>query len=150
MASLKRPALENDRAPFGITPTIQLRRQGSESLYELGPFAADFVGVFERTLREKTSESLLVWPETVHGISVAHALASLARISVCDTQRLTTVFFPWNRNSSAIQKSLLVDRSQIIESALKPLNRIHSQKPQHPAFGYLLALLSMKDLATRQ
>jgi hypothetical protein len=60
------------------------------------------------------------------------------------------VLFPWNRNAGASQKALLVDREQLVATALIPLNRIYSDRPQHSALGYLLALHSLKHLATGQ
>jgi hypothetical protein len=58
------------------------------------------------------------------------------------------LFFPWNRNSGATQKALLVDREQLVKAALGPLNRIHTQGAKHPAFGYLMAVHSLKHLST--
>jgi hypothetical protein len=73
-----------------------------------------------------------------------------ARLSNCDKQRLTTVLFPWNRNSAATQKALLLDRQQLVANARIPLDRIHLQRPPHPSFGYLLALLSLQNLDAGQ
>lgn len=148
MASPQQSPANNTPANSETALPISLRRQGGENSCDLGPTAKDLLSAFEQTLRDKKSHALLVWPQTVQGISVVHALAALGRLSNCDTDRLTTILFPWNRNSAATQKGLLVDREQLVRTALIPLDRIHSQRPPHPAFGYLLALLSLKHLAT--
>src|SRR5580698_5665867 len=150
MASVQQSRAKSLPTNFGGVRRISLRRQGGDHSYDLGPTANDLLGAFEQTLRDKKSHALLVWPQAFQGISVVHALAALGRLSQCDTDKLTTILYPWNRNSAAIQKRLLVDREQVVSTALLPLDRIHLQKPPHPAFGYLLALLSLKDLATRE
>jgi hypothetical protein len=148
MASIQETAAKNTSANPGSIPPVTLRRHGSENSYDLGPIAKDLLTAFEQTVGDRKSSALLVWPQAVHGISVVHAFAALARLSTCDTSRLTSVLFPWNRNSGATQKALLVDREQLVAAALVPLDRVYSVRPQHPAFGYLLALHSLKHLAT--
>jgi hypothetical protein len=88
-----------------------------------------------------------VWPQPIPGVAIVHALAALSRLTNCDTKRLATLFFPWNRNSGATQKALLVDREQLVKAALGPLNRIYTQGSKHPAFGYLMAIHSLKHLS---
>src|SRR5215813_13218462 len=142
MATVQANASDN----LGTARRVTLRRQGDESSYDLGPTARDLLNAFELTINDKKSHALLMWPQSVRGISVVHALAALTRLSNCDTKRLTTVLFPWNRNAGATQKSLLVDREQLVVAARIPLDRIHLLRPPHPSFGYLLALLSLKHL----
>src|SRR5579863_2280577 len=150
MASVQAsPAKSASANPDAARP-VTLRRHGGENSYDLGQTAKHLLTAFELTISEKKSHALLMWPQPVHGISVVHALAALTRLSHCDTQRLTTVLFPWNRNSGATQKALLVDREQLVATALIPLDRVHLQRPPHPSFGYLLALLSLKHLDAGQ
>lgn len=129
-----------------VTPLF--RRHGdTERTYELGSTAREILAAFDCTLQRQRSEALLVWPQPIRGLAVVHALAALSRLPNCDAQRLTTLFFPWNRNSGSTQKSLLVDREQLVNAALAPLNRIHTQAPRHRAFGYLMAIHSLKHLS---
>lgn len=90
----------------------------------------------------------MIWPQPARGPAIFHALAALSRVPKCDTERLATLFFPWNRNSGATQKALLVDRKQLVTAALEPLKRIYAQGSKHPAFGYLMAIHSLKHLST--
>ena len=124
------------------------RRQGSsDRAYGLGSTATTILAHFDRTLSRGQSEALLVWPQPIQGLAIVHALAALSRLPHCDTQRLATLFFPWNRNSGATQKALLVDRERLVEAALGPLNRIYALGSSHPAFGYLMAIHSLKHLS---
>lgn len=135
----------SQRAPFPIA----LRRNGySDHLCEPGCTARAILDALERVLSQKQSEVLLVWPQPVRGLAILHALAALSRIPKCDTERLGTLFFPWKRTSGATQKALLVDRAQLVKAALEPLNRIYTQGSRHPAFGYLMAIHSLKHLTT--
>jgi hypothetical protein len=150
MADVQESSTTNPRANPGELRPITLHRHGSEKSYDLGPTATELLNAFERTISDKKSRVLSVWPQAVHEISLVHALAALRRLSKCDTQRLTTIFFPWRRTSGATQKALLVDREPLVSAALLPLDRIYSQRPPHASFGYLLALHSLKHLATGQ
>jgi hypothetical protein len=113
----------------------------------VGPTARDVLAAFDRVLAEGKSEALLLWPQPIEGVAVFHALAALARISACDCQGLAAMFFPWNRNSGGTQRTLLVDREQLVQATLASLNRVHTQS-RHPAFSYLMALHSLKHLST--
>jgi len=106
------------------------------------------LAAFDRVLAEGKSEALLLWPQPIEGVAVFHALAALARIAGCDREGLTALFFPWNRNSGGTQRTLLVDREQLVQATLVALNRVHLQGARHPAFGYLMALHSLKHLST--
>jgi hypothetical protein len=150
MATAQEPPPKNVAFSPGEARGVTLHRHGGADSYDLGLTAKAVLKAFERTIADRESHALLVWPQSTHGISVIHALAALARIPGCDTHRLTTVLFPWNRNAGASQKALLVDREQLVAAALTPLNRIYSDRPQHSALGYLLALHSLKHLATGQ
>lgn len=150
MAGVQHFSATNARANPSERPPITLRRHGSESSYDLGGTGRDVLNAFEQTICDKKSRVLTIWPQAVHEISVVHALAALSRVSTCDTDRLTTIFFPWKRTSGATQKALLVDREQLVTATLLPLDRIHSQRPPHASFGYLLALHSLKHLAMGQ
>ncbi len=136
------PAGEN-----GLCPAAFHRHGDSDRPYDLGSTAKTILADFERTLSHRRSEALLVWPQAIQGLAIIHSLAALSRLANCDTQRLATLLFPWNRNSGATQKALLVDREQLVKAALGPLNRIYAQGSTHPAFGYLMAIHSLKHLA---
>src|SRR5438445_1551176 len=123
---------------------INLRRRNESSqCCDVGPTAKSVLIAFDRVLAEGKSEVLLLWPKPIEGVAVFYALAALARISACDCRGLAALFFPWNRNSEATQRTLLVDREQLVQAILTPLNRVHTQGARHPAFGYLMALHSL-------
>ena len=124
------------------------RRNDSSQCRDVGPIAKEVLVVFDRVISEGKSEALLLWPQSIEGIAVFHALAALARIAGCDSQGLAALFFPWNRNTGGTQRTLLVDREQLVQATLPPLNRVHTQGARHPAFGYLMALHSLKHLST--
>ena len=122
----------HESASQGLTPAISkghipavFRRHGdSDRSYDLGPSVKAILASFERTLSRGQSEALLVWPQPIQGLAIIHALAALSRLPDCDTQSLATLFFPWNRTSGATQKALLIDREQLVKTALGSLNRI--------------------------
>lgn len=124
------------------------RRSESSQCCDTGPTAKEALTAFDRVLAEGKSEAILLWPRPIEGIAVFHALAVLARIAACDSHTLATLFFPWNRNSGSTQRTLLVDREQLVQATLAPLNRVHPKGARHPAFGYLMALHSLKHLST--
>jgi hypothetical protein len=124
------------------------RRNEPGECCDVGPTAKEVLAAFDRVITEGRSEALLLWPQGIEGIAVFHALSALARIPNCDRQGLATLFFPWNRNSGGTQRTLLVDRDQLVQATLPPLNRVHVQAARHPAFGYLMALHSLKHLST--
>ena len=138
-------------APPSLLHPIRLRRRNESSQFcDLGPTANKVLAAFERVVAESKSEALLLWPQAIEGIAVFHTLAVLARLGTCDTQRLATLFFPWNRNTGGTQRTLLVDREQLIQAVRPALNRIHREAARHPAYGYLMALHSLKHLASAE
>ncbi len=148
---------ESVPATFGSISSAQIsqprrnnlrRRNDSDQCCDVGPTAKDVLTAFDRVLSEGKSEVLLLWPQPIEGVAVFYALAALARIAACDRRGLAALFFPWNRNSGATQRTLLVDREQLVQAILAPLNRVHTQGARHPAFGYLMALHSLKHLST--
>src|SRR5271157_4193438 len=110
------------------------RRNGPGECCDVGPTAKEVLAAFDRVITEDRSEALLLWPQGIEGIAVFHALAALARIPDCDRQGLATLFFPWNRNTGGTQRTLLVDRDQLVQATLPALNRVHVQAARHPAF----------------
>jgi hypothetical protein len=114
MATAQEPPPKNVSFSPGEAGGVMLHRHGGADSYDLGLTAKAILKTFEQTIADRESHALVVWPQPTHGISVIHALAALARISGCDTHRLTTVLFPWNRNAGASQKALLVDREQLV------------------------------------
>lgn len=132
----------------GQAHRVSLRRRNESSqCCDIGPTAKEVLIAFDRVVSEGKSEALLLWPQAIEGVAVFHALAALARISACDCQGLAALFFPWNRNTGGTQRTLLVDRQQLYQATLPALNRVH-RDARHPAFGYLMALHSLKHLAT--
>jgi hypothetical protein len=55
--------------------------------------------------------------------------------------------FHGTATAEELQRTLLVDREQLVQATLASLNRVHTQS-RHPAFGYLMALHSLKHLST--
>src|ERR1035437_4123783 len=128
---------------------VSLRRRNEPGqCCDLGPSAKAVLTAFNRVIAERKSEALLLWPQRIEGIAIFHALAALGRIATCDREGLATLFFPWNRNAGGTQRTLLVDRDQLVQSALPPLNRVHLPRPRNPAVGYLMAIHSLKHLST--
>ena len=140
------------KAEAGQGHRITLRRRNEASqCCDLSPTAKDVLAAFDHVLAGGRSEALLLWPQPIEGIAVFHSLAALARIADCDDQGLAALLFPWNRNSGGTQRTLLVDREQLVQATLAPLNRvlrIPTQGARHSAFGYLMALHSLKHLST--
>jgi hypothetical protein len=124
------------------------RRNEPSQCCDVGPTAKQVLAAFDRVIGEGKSEALLLWPQGIEGMAVFHALAALARIANCDSRGLATLFFPWNRNTGGTQRTLLVDRDQLVQATLPSLNRVHAKGARHPALGYLMALHSLKHLST--
>lgn len=106
----------------------------------LGASASIALAAFERVCATGRSEVLLTWPHRLNGIGILHGLAALARLPHCDTTTLTTLLFPWNRNSCMSQKQLLVDRDFVYRITLPAVVRVMSNSA-HRAKGYLMAPL---------
>jgi hypothetical protein len=133
--------------PVVRSATIALRRRAEpDEICCIGPAARQIVEAFERVLKERKSESLLVWPQRPDGIAVFHSLAALNRMSQCDREGFTTAFFPWSRNTGGTQRTVLVDRDELVKSTLPPLNRVLPNGGKDRAFAYLMALHSLKHL----
>src|SRR5580704_538703 len=77
MASVQASPTTNASASPGAAGSVTLRRHRSQDSSDLGPTAKDLLTAFERTISDKKSHALLLWPQPVHGISVVHALAAL-------------------------------------------------------------------------
>ena len=143
------PLTNRGTVESGQNRDVSLRRRNEPGqCCQIGPAAKEVLAAFDRVLAEGKSEALLLWPQPIEGVAVFHALAALARIAGCDREGLTALFFPWNRNSGGTQRTLLVDREQLVQATLVALNRVHLQGARHPAFGYLMALHSLKHLST--
>ena len=144
-----RSLVRSAAAPAAYVPDIALRRRAEPCVMcAVGSSARCVLTVFDRVIANGRSEALLLWPHGIEGVAVVHALAALARLRTCDSATLATLFFPWNRNAGGSQRTLLVDRDQLVRAALLPLNRIHIYASGHPAYGYLMALHSLKHLET--
>ena len=127
---------------------IGLRRRNEPGCcFTLGSPVKELLSAFDRVLTTGKSECVLLWPIAIEGLSVLHALAALDRITICDQHGLFSLFFPWNRNAAGTQRTLLVDREQLAQAALVTLNRALKDN-RHPAISYLMALHSLKHLAT--
>jgi len=135
-------------SPPQSAASICLRRRNNPThRSEVGSPSKELLAVFDRVLAEGKSEIILLWPRAFESIAVFHALAALARIATCDQQGLVTFFFPWNRNTGGAQRTILVDRKQLVQATRPPLNRMLSDGPRHPAFGYIMSLHSLNHLA---
>ena len=126
-------------------PVLRRRAQVDPAL-PIGSTAWQVLNAAERVQTDGKSEALLMWPQRPDSIAIFHALSALTRLANCDTRPLLTVFYPWNRNVMAGQRTLLVDRDFIDRAVLGPLNRIAAVRPQHPAFGYVMALHSLRHV----
>ncbi len=114
----------------------------------IGPLAREVLCIFERTLSGTKSEALLLWPQCPGGIAVFHGIAALNRIADCDCTGLATLFFPWNHSTEAAQRTLLVDRDFISKVTVPALNRMRREGEDNHAFGYMMALHSLKHIWT--
>ena len=128
-----------------VAPVLRRRAQPQHAL-PLASTAAQLVTAIDRVQLEGKSEALLLWPQRPDSIAVFHALAAVSRVENCDTRTLQTIFFPWNRNATASQRTLLVDREFLDQSVMGPLNRLATSRPPHPVFGYLMALHSLRHV----
>ena len=88
-----------------------------------------------------------MWPRHLSGIAALHALVALDFLGDCDSKRLTTLFFPWNRNSGSSQRQILVDRDFVYRTTLPALNRVLTRHLGHPASPYVLALHSLNNVS---
>jgi hypothetical protein len=124
------------------------RRRGEPgSSLGVGPSATSAVEVLERVLTSQRSEALLIWPQRPDSVALFHALAVINRLETCDQKGLKTLFFPWSRNTSGIQRTLLVDREFLYQNTLSALGRVHAPRgAEPPPFGYLMALHSLKHI----
>ncbi|MGB4108037.1 MAG: hypothetical protein WBK55_09640 [Alphaproteobacteria bacterium] len=136
------------QAPVENSDGLTLKRiYEHDQICTPSPAMQKILEVFERTLINKESETLLVWPQRPEEVSIVHSLASKKRIANCDTEKLATLFFPWCRSTSATQRTLLLDRLKITQETLPALNRILQKKPPaNDSFGYLMSLHSLKHL----
>ena len=128
-----------------IAPVLR-RRVQVEPAVAIGTTARQVLSVINRVQAEGKSETLLLWPQRPDSIAIFHALSALTHLASCDTHTLLTIFFPWNRNATASQRTLLADRDFVDRAVLGPLNRIAALRPQHPAFGYVMALHSLRHV----
>ncbi len=125
-----------------------LRRCSAPQLaLNVGPSADLALSAFRRVLKSRQSEVLLTWPQRINGPAFLHGLAALDFLKECDDKRLTTLFFPWNRNSASSQRQILVDRNYIYQATLPPLNRILPKHSIHPAYAYVIALHSLNTVS---
>jgi len=130
-----------------IKRVVLRRRNDVGTLCAAGPAAESVLEALERVITKRVSETLLVWPQRPDSVALFHSLAALNRIEQCDHTGLATVYFPWNRNTPGIQRTLLVDRSFLHNATLPALSRlIQPRSAQQPAFGYLMALHSLKHV----
>ena len=127
-----------------------MRRNDPASPCGIGPPAVQVLRAFERTLSGTKSEALLIWPQQPDCVAIFHALASLNCMSACDTEGLVTLYFPWSRGATATQRHMLVDRNFVYEATLPVLNRLINTDENHPSFGYVLALHSLKYLPEKR
>lgn len=129
---------------------LQLRsRDNPGSLSQISHGVESALAAFERVVATRESEIVLMWPRCLNGVALLHALAGLKRLGDCDRTPLTTIQFPWNRNTSRSQRQILADREYIHRTVLPPLNRVaplDRNAPQNPAYSYILGLHSLKHV----
>src|ERR1700682_3505344 len=106
MASVQETPANKSSTSTMDAARVTLRRHGGDTSHDLGPGAKDLLKTLELTMGDNRSHALIMWPQSVQGLSVVHALAALSRLSTCDTHRLTTILFPWNRLTGGTQKAL--------------------------------------------
>ena len=106
---------------------------------------SEILATFNRIASGGCSEALITVPLSFETLATVHGFACLQRLSVCDQQKLTTLLFPWNRNSSARLRDILVDRDSLCDSVRGPLGRINARANQ-PWAKYVLALQSLRSV----
>jgi hypothetical protein len=130
-----------------------------------GPRGAlvDLVEVFFRVQRLGMSEAVLCWPSPPPGVTTIHALAVQALLSAnpsTTSNGITTrpepapqrtLYFPWTRNSSSHQNSVLYDRHQICLLHQQHLNRAYTGAKKPEVSGVALydlhkVMLRVQDL----
>lgn len=136
----------SETASTRTTGIVFRRPSDPETACSLGPPADEVLSVFDHVISSGKSEALLLWPQRPDGVAAFHALAALHRISECDRAGLATLLFPWSRSIGGTQRTLLVDRDYICKVTLQALNRVLQDSSEHPAFGFLMALHSLKHL----
>ena len=138
-------AMPSATAAPEVVPTLR-RRSNTNSLCSPGPAARNVLKTLERVLASHESEALLLWPQRPDSVAVFHALASLSRLPDCHTRRLATLLFPWTRNTAGIQRSVVVDRDFLDDAILQALKKVLPDTETHAAFGYLMALHSLRHI----
>lgn len=135
----------SSKAAPEVVPVFR-RRGNMNSPCKLGPAARNVIKTLERILASHESEALLLWPRRPDSVAVFHSLAALSRLPDCHTRSLATLFFPWSRTTAGIQRTLVVDRDFLDNASLRALNIALPEAEEHTAFGYLMALHSLKHL----
>src|SRR5688572_4689796 len=110
------------RGTVGERPRFLRRRSSPGTTHAIGGTAEAVLDGFERVVRERKSEVVLLWPQRPDNVAVFHSLAAMRRLNECDREPLTTLFFPWSRNAAGSQRGLFVDRTFLVEAAHKVLN----------------------------
>jgi len=116
-----------------------------KTLCGIGRTATVALATFNKVCADRNSEALLICPQNLDGVAILHALGCLQRLDVCDRERLTTLFFPWSRNSVTCLREVLVDREALCKSVLQPLSRMDG-KATPSSMRYALALHSLKSV----
>src|SRR5260370_19923766 len=140
-----------DHATASFVDTSSLLTQGL--LLDIAPgshqvincVSMEMLQSFNRVASGRWSEVLLTTPANFDTCAVVHAFACLQRMSVCDQQPLTTLLFPWNRNTVAPLRDILVNRQKLCDSIRGPLGRINGRVFQ-PWVRYVLALQSLRSV----
>lgn len=134
--------------PGSYCPRQKVLRRRNEPgcLLAEGPSAAEAVAAFHRVLIARKSEVILTWPQRLNGVAALHGLVALDFLGDCDSKRLTTLFFPWNRNSGGSQRQILVDRDFVYRTTLPALNRVLPHQFGYAPYPYVLALHSLNNV----
>lgn len=119
----------------------------------------DLVDAYFRVQRADRSEAILCWPYAPPNISIVHALAVQALLTVhvpkndgeLSIEReplpLRTLFYPWVRPSRSAQSNVLVDKIWVQTTHLQHINRgAPSRSQSTPLSDLHRALIRVKDL----
>ncbi|WP_454916614.1 hypothetical protein [Xanthobacter sediminis] len=145
-----------------LDPSLDIRVGATESLNR--PTLA-LLSAFLKSLKTGSSRSVLQWPFGQRDASILHPLAMLAILcapepriregnSWCDPVKdFRTLYFPWRGGATgAVQRSLLVDRTELLKRNGRHLMRRQIGEPDvsdemrmlHETWGHL-SRLSLRD-----
>ncbi len=114
------------------------------TLAQFSPPAMHLLESFSAVSTGKLSQVVFACPTPFANLQVLHFASCLQRLSTCDVERFTTLFFPWNQMCSSVLRDVLVDRDSLCVAISAPLNRIRGSAESWAR--YILSLQSLKSL----